>query len=47
MTHKIVGLLATAMVMFLLRDMLVSNDMIWVGSCILLAGFMSGGEYRK
>ena len=47
MTHKIVGLFATAMVMFLLRNLLVSNDMIWVGSCILLAGFMAGGECKK
>ena len=44
MTHKLFGLILTAVVCVLLRNIVVSYDMIWVGACILLAGFMSGGE---
>ena len=44
MTHKLFGLILTAVVCFCLRNIVVSYDFIWLGYCILLAGFMSGGE---
>ena len=44
MTHKVIGLVFVAIVCWMIRDLPISYDMIWVGACIIIAGFMSGGE---